>query len=181
MKETLIKEDNYKRLFGSKISQEVKWDRLEPFILEAQNTDLVEYLGGGLLIDLIENPSTEVNVKLLEGSVYEFTNGGKSYHEGVLKVLENLSYASYAYRGSFVDTPFSFVIKKSQDSIPVASSDLKNLYNEHRNLAKKYWKRVEYFLNQNKELYPLFIGSTKNKENPITHKGVKTKLIRQDG
>ena len=128
---------------------------LNQFIEERQNLDLPALLGNCFLEEIKENLGNGTYDSLLNGGIY-VVNNKKRRHFGIRRVLVHYSYAAYVYRGGMVDTPFSFVQKQSQDSIPVPMSELRNLHDENRKMAWDYWKMTFDYLCNNKDLFDCF-------------------------
>ncbi len=128
---------------------------LDQFIREAEDTDLPGLLGFCLLEEIRENIEETPYKELFWGGIY-VVDGKKRRHYGINRVLIHYAYAAYVYRGGMVDTPFSFVQKASQDSIPVPIQELRNIHDENRKLAYKFWTMTYDYLCNNKELYECF-------------------------
>lgn len=128
---------------------------LNQFIRERQVLDMTGLLGTCFLEEVSENLNESTYEPLLNGSVY-VVDGKKRRHYGLRRVLIHYAYAAYIYRGGMVDTPFSFVQKSSQDSIPVPMTELRALHDENRKMAYKYWLMTYDYLCNNKDLFECF-------------------------
>ena len=128
---------------------------LNQFIDERQNLDLPALLGNCFLEEVLENLDNDVYKPLLEGGIY-VVDSKKRRHFGIKRVLIHYAYAAYIYRGGMIDTPFSFVQKQSQDSIPVPIGELRNLHDENRKMAYDYWLMTYDYLCNNKDLFECF-------------------------
>lgn len=128
---------------------------LHQHITDAQMVDIQKHLGMEFFDDLLLNSTSTEYQTLLNGGSYEY-NGVTYTNRGLKSVLVMYSYARYVLMGSFVDTPFSFVEKTSQDSERVSKSDKKDVYKQNNNTAYMYWQSVELFLNRNSSDYPLW-------------------------
>jgi hypothetical protein len=128
---------------------------LNQFIEERQNLDLPALLGNCFLEEILDNLTTSEYQDLINGGIY-VVDGKKRRHFGIKRVLIHYVFAAYVYRGGMVDTPFSFVQKQSQDSIPVPMSDLRSLHDENRKMAYDYWLMTYDYLCNNKSLFECF-------------------------
>lgn len=128
---------------------------LNQFIRESQNLDMMGLLGNCFYNEISGKLTDAEYQDLLEGSTY-IVNSKDKTHFGLKRVLIHYAYAAYIYRGGMVDTPFSFVQKTSKDSIPVPTSELRNLHDENRRIARSYWDMTFDYLCNNKDLFECF-------------------------
>ncbi len=137
------------------ISQTTYDDVLNKFINDAQFLDIQDLLGVEMYYDLLQN-STETNyTTLLDTGAY--THNGKNYFNvGLRTVISYYANARYIKFGSVQDTPFSLVEKTNDWSERVTEKSKQVLYKENQQIAFKYWRNVEAFLNRNKSEYPLW-------------------------
>jgi len=136
------------------IAPGVRDDKINPFIEDAENSDLRSLLGERLFVAVQTTPTD--HAELLEGGPYEFN--GKNYHQpGLNKVLVLFAYAYYVLKGSATDTPWGFVEKTGQNSQAVSGSEKRHIYNEERELAGKYFAQVQDFMARTE--YPLYNDS----------------------
>ena len=154
----IIEEENYRECFEGvlQVSEHCAWDVLLNYIRERQRTDITSLLGSCFYVEVLQNIENPVYQDLLNGGVYEDNEGKSKIHYGLRTILAHLAYAAYAYRGGMVDTPFSFVQKRMQDSIPVPINELRNIHDENRAIANDYWKLTQEYLCDNKELFENF-------------------------
>jgi len=127
------------------ISKNVREDKINPYIEDAQRLDLKPLLGERLYNAIDRDlPS---HTLLLEGG--EYTHNGETYdHPGLKKVLSIFTYARYIMFGSYTDTAFGFVEKSNQDSKPVADSHKRTLYTQNQQTATAYFQEVVTYMNR---------------------------------
>ena len=127
------------------ISKNVRDDKINPYIEDAQRLDLKPLLGERLYNALVKNESK--HTLLLEGGEYEYE--GESYdHPGLNKVLSIYAYARYVMFGSYTDTAFGFVEKSSQDSKSVGDAHKRTLYTQNQNTAAAYFEEVALYMSR---------------------------------
>lgn len=127
------------------ISKNVREDKINPYIEDAQRLDLKPLLGERLYNAIDRNSAN--HAELLDGGEYEY-NGETYDHPGLKKVLSIFTYARYIMFGSYTDTAFGFVEKSNQDSKPVADSHKRTLYSQNQNTAAAYFEEVALFMNR---------------------------------
>lgn len=188
MENLIIQPQEYRQLFSGvvQVGEHCDWDVITNYIRERQNIDLFGLLGSNLFTQISLDPLQDRFSDLLNGSNYEDCNGNTALHFGLKRVLTHYAYGAYLYRKSFVDVPFGVVVKQSQDSVPVPSSELRNLHDEHRKIAYEYWLGVQKFICSNKELKEVWGGKCDCdcKDEPKGAKSTRTtriKLIRRNG
>lgn len=155
METLLINEACYDHYFSGvvDVSEKCKYDSIKQFIRERQHIDIYTLLGSTFYVDVLDNIDSESYKTLFEGGTYEDCNKNKKIHFGLLRVLTHYAYAAYIYRHSMKDTPFGVVIKSHNDSIPVPTSELRNLHDENRTIAHNYWLGVKEYLCSNKDTF----------------------------
>lgn len=139
------------------ISRNVRDDKINPIIEEVQFLDIRKLLGDDLYFAL-DNENTLTSKsdrfkKLMNAGSYE--NNGKTYYNaGLEKVLSIYAYAKYVLIGSFTDTAFGFVQKKTQDSESVGDAQKRNVHKMELQTAADYFVSVSEFLDRNVDIYP---------------------------
>lgn len=155
------------------ISQSVRDDKINPYIEDAEFLDLKGLLGELLYYDVVANPTSANNLKLMDPTVYPY-DGNDYKHQGLKKVLSIFSYARYMMFGSNTDTPFGLVNKRSQDSDGVQPDQLKIIYKKDQQIAHQYFNEIRTYLDRESDTYPLWRadcsdqGSGKIRINKIT-------------
>ena len=127
------------------ISKNVKEEKINPYIEDAQRLDLKPLLGEKLY-NAIDKASAD-HTLLLDGGEYEY-NGETYDHPGLKKVLSIFTHARYVMFGSYTDTAFGFVEKASQDSRPVADAHKRSLYTQNQQTAAAYFNEVAIFMSR---------------------------------
>lgn len=160
MENLIINEAQYEQFFSGvvQVAENCNYNVIRNFVLERQNLDIQGLLGSSLYVDVITNLDADKYDHLLNGGTYTGCDNTLKMHSGLRRVLTHYAYASYVYRKSFVDVPFGVVIKQSQDSIPVPTNELRNLHDEHRDIAFRYWKQVADYLCASREVLTLWKG-----------------------
>lgn len=150
------------------ISKSVKDDKINPYIVDAELLDLSKMLGELLFNDVVKNPASTNNAKLMNAT--EYTYDGNVYnHVGLKKILAILSYARYIMFGSPTDTPFGYVDKNYNDGVPVSNASKRDIYTKERQTANEYFQNVKAYLDRNSDDFPLWNAScgTRNGFNNI--------------
>lgn len=144
------------------ISKSVYDDVLNPFISDAQFTDIQPLMGSDFYFDMIANATDANYVTLLDGGPYTYQ--GEDYtNVGLKAVIVHFSYARYMMFGSQVDTPFGFTEKTNENSNNVSVSGRKTIYKMNQQMAQGYWENVEMFLIRNADDYPKWASGCRPK------------------
>lgn len=127
------------------ISKNVRDDKINPYIEDAQRLDLKPLLGERLYNAINKTPAN--HTLLMDGG--EYTYEGETYdHPGLKKVLSIYAYARYVMFGSYTDTAFGFVEKSSQDSKSVGDAHKRTLYTQNQNTAAAYFEEVALYMSR---------------------------------
>lgn len=139
------------------ISRAVRDEKINPIIEDAQFLDIRPLLTSKLYDALdSENDYTgksERFKKLMKGGSYEY-KGRTYFNPGLSKVMSIYVYSRYVLLGSFTDTSFGFVQKKSQDSESVSDAQKRNVHKMELQSAASYFSEVANFLDRNLDTYP---------------------------
>lgn len=135
------------------VARNVRDDKINPFIEDAELLDLKPLLGNKLYMALTTNYTDQRFIDLLEPKEFE-VDGVPYKHQGLMKVLSIFAYARYIIQGSFTDTAFGFVQKSNQDSTPVSESSKRNIYQQDRQTATSYFSDISLYLSYNVSRYP---------------------------
>ena len=128
-----------------------KFDRLAEL---TQVKDLNPLLGYDMFQDLIQNPTTTANAKLLSGGEFEYNS--KTYtFDGLKYVLANFFFANYIV-DNLEDTFTGFVTKSNEDSQPASQGDKKNLRDLAVETALQYWEDCKKYIEANSSLFPYY-------------------------
>lgn len=149
-----------------KISQNTSWEKLSPYILEAQELDLKPILGQELYYDLIEDfnasPSLEKYYDLYHGTTYTCGNS-KITHNGLIPVLCYFAYSRYVLDAGITDTASGLKQKNNEYSENISEKTVGRVSDQARSAGSAYMSEVITFLNNNKADYSLWKCSTGNK------------------
>ncbi|MBA7546383.1 hypothetical protein ES705_38773 [subsurface metagenome] len=122
---------------------------------EVQVEDLQKLLGFDFYQDIIQNPATEWNAKLLDGGTYEY-NSVTYFYKGLKYTLAYLFYARYIKVSSKKDTYGGLVEKQFEESRIINSGDESNLHKDFRRIAFKYWEECQMFISANSAEFPYY-------------------------
>ena len=155
------------------LSKNLNDDRINPYILRAQQADLKPILGTYFYYEFIEGftelPTPEVRwVELFEGVVYEWQTGQPEYFNGIKPMLIAFAYARIVDNNSNHVTRGGNVTKSTDESLPVVSA-VKNAMNmDAESDAYRYKADLLRFLDKKRTVYPEYGRS------PIQGDGWKT-------
>ena len=144
------------------MAQEIAFERIAPFILEAQFQDIRPILGAPLYhsfkqkFDVSTDPLYSIYQELLVGKVYTYS-GVEYAYEGLIPCLAYFSLARFAQHNPVHFTQSGTVIKNNADySTPLDSTQMKALVSDLRAAAIGYQEMVELFLQHNASTYTLY-------------------------
>jgi hypothetical protein len=129
---------------------------LQPHILAAQNVDVKPVIGGALWYDVLQNPYTALNQKLIDGGTYIDASGQTQYFQGIKAALACFAYARYVLSKNAVDTPFGMVAKTNDFSVQADAKILLNIASEKRSEGSAYLNECMVYLNESSINYPLY-------------------------
>lgn len=138
------------------ISRGVEIERIETFIIEAQDFDLKEVMCRNFFFDVLKNYQAPAYQKLIHGETYTDSDQNEIEFKGLKSVLVYFAYARYILRGGVVDTGFGFVQKKTEFSDPISDKEKRDLRDKSRQDAMAYWKECEIYLNEKIETFPVW-------------------------
>ncbi len=127
-------------------SQALSFDKLEKFVLQAQEVDLKKLLCRQFYFDILANKAGADYVALIGGDTYVDDDGVTINFLGLKATLAHLSFARYALEGHITDTAFNFVEKTSQHSQAIRLNDRRKLAAEHQNAAHEHFREVICYL-----------------------------------
>jgi hypothetical protein len=133
--------------------------KLNPYIMEAQELDLLPILGQefywALISDFEASPSLTDYGGLFNGSTYTIQN--KTYkHKGLKPVLLYFTYARYRMNAQEEETATGLVTKNNPYSEPASEKAIARRVDQARSAAFAYMEPVRKFLNDNYLDYPLW-------------------------
>lgn len=145
-------------------------DRFEQIMLETENTELQDLLGLELYNDVVLNPTTTENARLIAGLSWEYGNATIKMH-GLKYVLAYYFYANYIYESDLQDTFSGVKIHRFDESNDADKSRKDKQAKRARENSGKYWTEVKLYLDNNSSDYPLWNCSA-------TRKTYKPKISR---
>ena len=135
--------------------------KLNTFIQEAQEFDLVKFLGDAFYMaieaDFAAQPSLETYSDLFNGCEYTY-NGVQYRHRGLKTVLIYYAYAKYLANAQSNQTAFGNVVKTNTDSTPISDKTITRQVEQALSGAYKYQSDVNDYLNRNSSTYTLWSG-----------------------
>ena len=132
-------------------------NRFDEICKEVEATDLKDLLGLALLQDLQNNPNTNDNKLLLNGTTYQNEFDQTVSHKGIRYVLAYLIYSRYIGESFAFDTFSGMVRKTGDNSEPLSEGSIKRLQAEAKRIAMSEFENIKYYLNLNYNTFPLWI------------------------
>ncbi len=133
--------------------------QLKPFILEAQEFELKEFLGDefylALVADFNASPSLATYGDLFNGVQYTY-NGTTYENTGIKPMLIYYAYARYLNNANPIITANGIVQKNNSSSTPVSEKTIARLVNQATSGGKVYENRVVDYLVRKSSSYPLY-------------------------
>jgi len=126
-------------------------------IQDAQEFDIRPLIGESFYLAIVANPSAYAD--LLDGVSY--TISGDEYESpGVKKCLALFAYARIKNDANDHDTAYGTMNKNNPYSTGVSEATKVRQLKEIRDQAQYYWKRIEMYLNEKSNDYPLWENSS---------------------
>lgn len=137
------------------IGKNINSERVDPHIIRAQQSELKSFLGDALYYDVVTNPATVPNAKLLNGG--EYTNDTHTiFFSGVKALLASWAYARIEKKNSVFVTRGGNVKKETEESIQMTNNEIDAEKSSAESEAIRLQKEVWVFLDTNRTTYPLF-------------------------
>lgn len=130
-------------------------DRLDPFIIEAQDLDIRPFLGDPLFYDLVKNVQLQKYIDFLNGKEYEYDDN-MIFFDGLGIVIAYFAYARFIKHQGVNITRFGIVKKINDTSEPIPQETIEALEGAARSTAVAYLNQCEKFLDSNMITYPLW-------------------------
>lgn len=128
------------------ISKGVDLERIEQFILEAQDQDLKSIMCRPFFFDVLKNYQVDKYQKLIHGEEYTDANENVIQFQGLKPVLVHFAHALYVMRGDIQDTATIMGRKKNEFSDGLTPVERRDIYTRSRQVAMTYWNEVLYYL-----------------------------------
>lgn len=136
------------------LSLQIKGNKINPVIMDAQIKDVRPLLGDDLFYKILAAP--EDYTALLDPATFQLDDASTSYSFGLERVICEFAYARYVFNSSDISTPNGLVVKNNENATNTSIERAKELYTEQRKIAVTYWLSVERYLIHNRDLYPTF-------------------------
>lgn len=120
-------------------------ERLDPYIIEAQDLDIRPFLGELLFYDIATNPSTTPNAKLLAGGTY-IDDTYTLFFDGLKIAIAYFAYARFIANQGINITRFGIVKKLVDNSEAISQETVSHLAGNARSVGQAYLVQVERFL-----------------------------------
>ena len=141
--------------FWPQMDKNFKEDKLDPYILRAQQGDLKRFLGPALYYDFISNPSAPNNEALFEGTTYQF-QGNTIFFEGVRPLLVAYTFARVVSNVDISVGRAAVVQKENEQSVPHPNAIIQGRSREVKSEALRLQEETRQFLEQERSDYPLW-------------------------
>lgn len=153
----LISEDYLKN--RSVINDNADWQLIQPIIMLVQDLYLRDILGAALYEDL----KTKVDADPTLAAFPDYKLLLTKYIQNALHqyiLMESLPLFKFRFMNKGV------MVKSSENSQSIDSSDLKYMSDRFKNNAEKFAQEITKYLNYNNALFPLYRQNTNNQNQP---------------
>lgn len=159
------------------ISANLDETSIQPYILEAQRSDLVSLLGETLYYDFWQHIGGDaeytIYLDLLNGTVYRNTQGQSVQFYGIKPYLVYRTYCRYLNKSQVRMTRAGAVSKRTDESEYIDPIVLDRLRTESDSFAELYKQSIIRFLNNARTVYPLWPYMGGCTDNRTTRKGIR--------
>lgn len=159
------------------VSKNIKDEKINPYILRAQQADIKPFLGEQLYFDLIANISEAQYVTLLDGGSYELNSGAPIYFSGVKALLASFAYSRFVDATPMQVTRAGNKNKTSENSTEVDPNITEVKSTEAKAEGVRLQAELQRFLDHNQNTYPLY-GKGNNLDTPVEVGIAYTKIPR---
>lgn len=141
------------------------FDRLkyEQIAAEVESYELLQLLSLEMYQDLVNNPTTEANAALLNGSSFENSNGNTVNHKGLRYVLAYFNYSKYVGESFITDSYTGMVQQNRPETTFISEGRLKIIQENCRKIALTAWETIREFLDLNYTNYPYWYYTDEKK------------------
>ena len=157
------------------ISANISSTKSSAAIYDAQNIDIKDAIGNGLLLELtnaLDNlPLSTVLSNLYNGSTYTYLEHTYS-HAGIKRIACLYAYARMLEKGGVIMTQFGAVEKRSEFSDYAEDKKVSRAINAYREEAYRYLLETKTFIERFYTYYPSYVGYCKTNK-----RGLLIKLI----
>lgn len=145
-------------------------ERIDPYIAEAQRYDIMPSVGLETLELCLAVSPDAAHVVLRDGAVYTAPDGAKYECEGLKKALSYYAYKRLVLNNSANVTAFGVVSKLSDNSQPLANSDLRRIANEAEACGKAALTSCIDYMSRNSTLFIEVKKTYKPRQNGLRFK-----------
>lgn len=142
-------------------------ERLEPYIIEAQDLDIRPFLGNPLFYDLVQGivstPQDSKYIDLLNGKSYTPSDGYTIFFDGLKISIAYFAYSRFITFQGINVTRFGVVQKVADYSTPITVEMIDRIAGNARSVGLSYLQQVEDYLDDNCETYALWGQSGRKK------------------
>lgn len=128
--------------------------KYEQIATEVEAFELLQLISLEMYQDLVDNPTTDANVSLLNGCSFENYNGNTVNHKGLRYVIAYLNYSKYVGESFVSDTYTGFVQQNRPEATFLSDGQIKRIQENARKIALTAWETVKEYLDKNYTLYP---------------------------
>ena len=155
------------------LSLQIKDQKINPIISDAQISDLRPLLGDALYYDVLKKfdaGGTHIYNDLIDGAEY-VVNDITYVQYGLKRLVCELAYVRYMFDSSDISTPFGVMEKNFTDGQKTSRDRAKELSNMRKQTTNDYWLGIEHYLRNNTDTFTLFKCNNENRINTfkITH------------
>lgn len=137
------------------IAANIEQSRVEVYIRECEQLDIVKTLGADVFDRLSQTPKSAWTIEeqtLFDGGTWEDAQGVKHVFAGLKAAECYLAYARFVRNHSAQVTPFGVVVKDSEDSTAASSQTIASIARDAEQVGKEYLTQaVEYWRAQTAE------------------------------
>jgi hypothetical protein len=145
--------------------------------IEVEENELKDLLGVALLQDLQTNPTTALNIALLDGASFTDCNNNTVNMKGLRYVIAFMVHAQQVVESKYADTFTGYVNKNRNETNNVEQGERKKIQARSKEIALQEFELIKQYLNENSADYPLWIKAESKKAYTPKYKAVKRTLL----
>jgi len=140
------------------MSKGIATDKVDQFIREAQEVDFGGIVSAKFYNDIVKNWQNTNYQELLTGAEYVYEDYDYRF-EGLKAVLAYFAYGRILTFGNSSAMPHDFVQKTNEWSDPISTAQRRDMRDECRQIARKYWDDCLHYLKAKEDEFPNWDGS----------------------